>query len=425
MNPRSSTVGFRIHVRAPLQPRHVHELHHVEHLRAAVAAVARESDSLVPSGGLVPSRRHHPHRVELRHRRRGRRRSAGGGNRSGRLQCVHGRAIYLDRAIVHDERRRGVGARVVCRARRGLRPSLLRALRPALDPVGPFASLGGGFLSLILVRLAHLASRRVVRVQRVPARVPVAVEVRDGLEARAPLAETHLRAAPHDVESPDVLAARVVPPAVDGDAGLAAVVDGASDGAAGGARGLETSGARARLDHLPVRDVRGRVRIVRREGRSLRGLARVRATGVGDGRPEARVLLLAIGGELLVVILRVVLFPGVREARERVMRRRGHVRHAHRPFPDRLELEARLSDGRDDSFAVLRVRSRASRGFDLRASRTRVRVRLQCACFRFVLVARDARLAHRGCFDGGHLSFALTRARLVSFARVPSGLASV
>ena len=160
MNPRSSTVGFRIHVRAPLQPRHVHELHHVEHLRAAVAAVARESDSLVPSGGLVPSRRHHPHRVELRHRRRGRRRSAGGGNRSGRLQCVHGRAIYLDRAIVHDERRRGVIARVVCRARRGLRPSLLRALRPALDPVrAPSPASAAAFfrLSLFVLRISRRA----------------------------------------------------------------------------------------------------------------------------------------------------------------------------------------------------------------------------------------------------------------------------
>ena len=107
-------------------------------------------------------------------------------------------------------------------------------------PVG-VASRGGGFLSLILVRLARLASRRVVRAQRVPARVPVAVEVRDGLETRAPLAEAHIRAVPHDVESPDVLAARVVPPAVDGDAGLAAVVDGASDGAAGGARGARGS----------------------------------------------------------------------------------------------------------------------------------------------------------------------------------------
>mmetsp|Transcript_12245 Transcript_12245/g.51490 ORF Transcript_12245/g.51490 Transcript_12245/m.51490 type:complete len:294 (-) Transcript_12245:169-1050(-) len=284
----------------------------------------------------------------------------------------------------------------VVRARRGLRrPGLLRALRSSLDPVG-VASRGGGFLSLILVRLAHLASRRVVRAQRVPARVPVAVEVRDGLEARAPLAETHLHAAPHDAESPDVLAARVVPLAVDGDAGLVAVVDGASDGSAGGARGLamrRVNLARARLDDLvavaktrrTLGDGPRRVRIVGRRGGRLRGLARVRATRVGDGRPEARVLLLAIGRELLVVILReVFFFPGVHEARERVMRRRGHVRRANRPC-----LEPRLSDGRDDSFAVLRVRSRASRGlgFGLRACRTGVvRVRPHGACFRFVLV---------------------------------------
>ena len=196
-------------VRAPLQPRGVHELHRAEHLCVSVRARRR--------GRGTPSRgRHHPHGVQLRQHRRGRgwRDWCLRGRRLPRLKRVHRRLIHRERAVVHGERCRQP------RGRRGLKPPFPHGFETRLFiplagcSVGLVGRRGGRLLSLILVHLARLATRGVVRAQRVPARVPGAVKIADGLEAGASLAESALLAVPDDVQRLDVRAARVVAPAV-------------------------------------------------------------------------------------------------------------------------------------------------------------------------------------------------------------------
>ena len=146
---------LRLHVRAPLQPRHVHELHHVEHLRAAVAAVARESSAA--AGSQPPpsssSRRAASSSSRAEAERRGREPLGSPATRS------WSRDISRSRDCPRRTPSRRRSSRCLSSSARAPSESSSRPSLPRLTPSGPSPASAAAFfrLSLFVLRISRRA----------------------------------------------------------------------------------------------------------------------------------------------------------------------------------------------------------------------------------------------------------------------------